>query len=141
MDKKFTYVVKIVESSPILADGALDMVFPRAGEMVITSKPFGNYVECHEKMLGLLGMLSTASSTVSKKNHVIVSRINPDMGETKETKQVEGEMWDDFTLMKSYVANAEALKKSELRYTIISAITVNSGIASLAKSDLVQITE
>jgi septum formation inhibitor-activating ATPase MinD len=141
MDKKFTYVVKIVESSPILADGALDMMFPRAGEMVITSKQFDKYVDCHEKMLGLLSMLTTASSTVSKKNHVIVSRINPDMDETKETKPVEGEMWDDFTLMKSYVANAEALKNSELRYTIISAITVNSGIASLAKSDLVQITE
>lgn len=141
MDKQFNYVVKIVESSPILADGALDLMFPRAGEMVITSKPFQDYIECHEKMLGLLGMLTTASTSVSDKNYVIVSRINPEMDETKQTKPVEGEQWDDFTLMKSYVANAEALKQSELRYTIISTITVNSGIASLAKSDLTQITE
>ena len=140
MDKKFTYIVKIIDSSPILTDGELDMILPCASEIVISSKPFDTYVDCHEKMLDLLTLLTTVSSAVSKKNYVIVSRINPEIDQSKEAKPVKGEMWDNFTLIKSYVANAEALKKSELRYIIMSTITVNSGIASLSKSDLVQIT-
>jgi hypothetical protein len=135
MNTSFTYAVKIIDGSPFFASETIKNLFPSAREMVITSKPFNNYDECYEKLLSLLDALTTASSTTSKKNYVIVSRINPSLDKTGETKSIEGETWDDLTLIKAYVANADALKKSELRYTIIGAIIMSSGIDNLVNFD------
>ncbi len=128
---QFKYSAKIVQGSSILESEKVRSFFPRCGEMIITSKEFSTFEECEKNLSGLLSLLSAEASRESDKNQVIVSRLNPQIDSSGQSKPITGESWDQSTVLKVYVADAEALKQSQLIYSVMSAITVNTGINSL----------
>lgn len=130
---KYTYAVKIYKDSNILLNGPLSKALPNCNEMVITSKIFDDYLTCEQSLANVLTSLTRYENILCDKNYVIVTAKKP---ENKEN--TEG--WDDITLLKSYVADSVALKKSELKYTIAGQITIDekhlNAIKSLAQKTI-----
>ena len=127
----FNYHVKIIKGSPVLQTESFQDVFPSCGEVVITSRQFESFEQCEGHLSQLLAMLSATSTHVSEKNHVIVSRINPKMDTSGKVQPLSGETWDSHTIMRAYIADAEALKKSELLFNVVSAITTDANVSQL----------
>jgi len=123
----FNYDVKIGYGADILKTGPLSLSFANCGEIVITSKPFVDYAECEKTLSSLMSALTFIETKYSAKGHVILTRLNPIL-DTSGKKHHDADTWDKFTVMRSYVANAEELKKSTLNYHVLGQIRVDQMI-------------
>jgi hypothetical protein len=120
----FNYDVKIGYGADILKSGPLGQGFANCGEIVITSQPFTDYAECEKILTSLMSALSYIETKFSTQGHVIVTRLNP-MLDTSGKKYHDAGTWDKFTVMRSYIANSEELKKSTLNYHVLGQIRVD----------------
>jgi len=123
----FNYDVKIGHGADILKTGPLSQSFANCGEIVITSKPFVDYAECEKTLSNLMTALTFIETKYSTKGHVIVTKLNPIL-DTTGKKHHDADSWDKYTVMRSYVANAEELKKSTLNYHVLGQIRVDQMI-------------
>jgi hypothetical protein len=125
----FNYDVKIGHGADILKTGPLGQGLANCGEIVITSKPFSNYADCEKTLSSLMSALSFIETKFSAQGHVIVNKLNP-LLDTSGKKHSDADQWDKFTIMRSYVANADELKKSTLNYHVLGQIRVDQMIVA-----------
>lgn len=131
---KFKYEVKIGQMSGFLKELKNSGKIPKLEEIAIYSEEFNSYKSCQESLNGLMLYLSTAEGQASKKNQVLVSKIHPNL-DTSERKHADVSTWDDFTLIRAYVANAERLKHSELEFHIMGQIVADHEIEVACQVD------
>ncbi len=123
----FNYDVKIGYGADILKTGPLSKSFANCGELIITSKPFPDYESCQKSLSDLMSALSFIETKYSTKGHVIVTKVNPILDNSGK-KHPDADTWDKFTVMRSYIADAEELKKSTLNYHVLGQIRVDQVI-------------
>jgi len=126
----FNYDVKIGYGADILKTGPLSQSFANCGEIIITSKPFSDYAECERTLSNLMSKLSFIETKFSTRGHVIVTKVNP-LLDTTGKRHPDADTWDKFTVMRSYVADAEELKKATLNYHVLGQIRVDQVILGL----------
>ncbi len=117
----FSYQIRMGLDAAFMKTGMVGYVMPNCGEIVINSKLYTDFDVCEKQMSSLLSMLSIYESTHLVKNYVIVSRINPILN-ADAINDVESDSWDNFTVMRAYVADAELLTDSQLLYNITAQI-------------------
>ncbi len=123
----FNYDVKIGYGADILKTGPLSKSFANCGELIITSKPFSDYEACEKSLSNLMSALSFIETKYSTKSHVIVTKVNPIL-DTSGKVHPDANTWDKFTVMRSYVADSEELKKATLNYHVLGQIRVDQMI-------------
>jgi len=126
----FNYDVKIGHGADILKTGPLGKGLVNCGEIVITSRSFTDYAECEKTLSNLMSALSFIETKCSSQGHVIVTKLNPIL-DTTGKKHNDADSWDKFTVMRSYVANADELKKSTLNYHVLGQIRVDQMIVGV----------
>jgi hypothetical protein len=117
----FEYHVNITAGANSLKAGPFANGMPGCGEIMIASKVFPTYEECEQNLHGLLGTLSIVEASLSDKNFVIVTKTNPNL-DTSGKKHADADTWDARTMMRAYVADADALKEKYLKYHVIGNI-------------------
>lgn len=118
-DNSYSYNVRISANADVLKSGELAERLPNCGEVLVVSKKFDTYDNCESALSALLSSLTKSTTQISKKNHVVVTMLNPTLN-GKEIK--EGEEWEVSVLLKAYIADAEALKKSFLTTHVVGQI-------------------
>lgn len=131
----FSYDVKISHGSALLSHDLFGNCFPRVAEMVITSKQFEGYEECASAMTNLLAVMAALNTRITERNHVIVTKTNP-MLANPPGKVNADEQWESSTLMRAFVADADALKASTLQYDIVGQIKLAEDSSELIGSVL-----
>jgi hypothetical protein len=119
----YTYDIKINKGSDLFEHEPFSAVIPNCAEMVIKSKEFSTYAECESSFSQLLNALSTAETTFTSRNNVIVTRVNPNLDVSGKKRDDEAG-WDKLTVMRAFVADAEVLKSSQIKYDIYGQIKV-----------------
>jgi hypothetical protein len=127
----YTYDVKIAQGSELLREEMLGEHFPSIGELVVTSRLFDDYEVCEKAFTGLLSVLCAANTQATKKNHVIVTKSNPIHAEGAVVHPEEN--WDKYTVMRAFVADAEALQAKTLKFNIIGQIKVDPTTVEMVK--------
>lgn len=119
----YSYAVKIAAGCEIFTTGEMSKIFDTCGEMIIKSKEFEAYDVCIETLIDLLTNLSSAMAKQSSKSYVIVTKINPILIATEQNSSDKEETWGNDTVVKLYVADADALKNNAtLLYSISSEL-------------------
>jgi hypothetical protein len=126
----YTYDIKIGHGADILKQGPFSLSFEKCGEMIITSKQFLSYDECEKSLSCLMSTLSYLEAKFSAKSHVIVTKLNPVLDATGK-KHTDSDTWDKQTVLRAYIADAEALKGSKLNYHVSGQIKVDQIILGL----------
>ena len=123
----FQYDIKLVNGSELLKDRLFGACFPGIGEMIVASKTFNDYTECEKAFTGLLAVLASLSTQLTEKNYVIVTKANPDYSaKPEDAGTINGEApWDKSTLMRAYVADADALKQKQLVFGVMGHIKID----------------
>lgn len=130
-DIKYSYDVKISNTSPIFQTGIIGHTFDNCGEIKIESKIFESYEDCQNQLSSLMGTLSLTEARLSKKNFIIASKINP----THAKEKIEdGEQWDKFCIVKVYIAEADELKQDKLIFNISANIKIDQRRINMIKS-------
>jgi hypothetical protein len=129
---KYFYDIKIGKDANMLKTGIFANVLKNCGEVIINSKSFESYSECEKILSKLLSSLSTIEARASNKSFVIFTKINPIL-ENSSSASVES--WDRQTVLKAYVAESEALKKSQLDFHISGQVRVDQVILGLNPTD------
>lgn len=124
---KYQYYFKIYENAKFLSPSHLTEV-EKCAEMIMTSKPFVNYTDCYKNLSDLIYDFASTESALSGGNYVMVPKINPIFGGRVE----EHETWDKTTMVKMYVANADAIKsKKQLVYCAVGEIKLDASSISM----------
>ena len=121
----YTYDVKIPNWTDINTEPHLDKIFEHCEGILISSKNFSTFEECASKLELLMIKLSN-------KEQVVVSKLNPLLHDKKEP-EVANDPWDSFTVMKSFIADSEMLKTSQLVFQVSGSVKVSQQILGLAK--------
>jgi hypothetical protein len=130
MSTNYTYDLKIGLGADLLTSGAFSEALPNCGEIVVTSKNFGDYETCERHLTGLLTTLTQAENSIGGKNHVVVTKLNPILDPSGKMP-IKGEEWDHYTVMRAYVADADELKKTNLKFSMMAQIRVDQVILGL----------
>lgn len=117
----FSYNVRVGHGAEMLRGKIYADVIPNCGEMLISSKEFDSYEECETSLSNLMAHLTRFETRSSNKNHVLVSKINPEL-DTSGKKHMDASSWDRYTLMRTYIADSEELKNATLRYHVMGQI-------------------
>lgn len=113
---KFKYQIRAGANSAF-ASKQIANTFPDVEEILIESDEYNSYSSCLDDLNGALANISRIETDLSKKNHVIVSKANPQLDkDPKSHKDLSS--WDDYTLVRIYLADAERLKHSEILFNI-----------------------
>lgn len=132
----YNYDVRISHGSDILKSGAFAESFMNCGEMLISSKPYAEYAECERALNGLMSSLSHLQTKLSDKNHVIVTKVNPLLDASgKRRLDADANTWDTFTVMRAYIADAKALKETDLKFHVLGQIKVDQVILGIKKAE------
>jgi hypothetical protein len=118
---QYSYDIKINSGAGLLNLPTFAEACPYVNEMLITSKQYENLVDCEKDMNSVLAVLNAAERLHKNKPRVILVKINP-LHSQEPAIYDPKEQWDDFTVMKCFIADAERLKKSELQYEVFSQI-------------------
>jgi hypothetical protein len=121
----YTYDVKIPNWTDINTEPHLDKIFEKCEGIMISSKNFPTFEECASKLELLMIKLSSTEQ-------VVVSKLNPLLHDKKEP-EITNESWDSFTVMKSFIADSEMLKTSQLVFQVSGSVKVSQQILGLAK--------
>lgn len=135
----FVYSIRVGHGAKLLKDGIYSVAFPNCGEMMINSKEFSSYEECEKNLNNLMMLLSRHEASAGDKNLVVVSKVNP-LLDTSGRKHADAGTWDRFTIIRSYVADSDELKKSTLKYHVMGQISANLEVTNF-KAELVGHTE
>jgi uncharacterized protein (DUF1810 family) len=130
MNRTYQYILSINEGSEFLTKSTLSEKLEKCQQMVITSKVFSSYDECYSKLHDLIYDLSSTESSITGTNFVVVTKINPLFGGSQD----KSEYWSKFSLMRMYVADAEELKASKLKYCAVAQL--NIAVADVDNSHL-----
>lgn len=126
---QYSYDVKINAGAHMLKHGNFATAFPQCGEILISSKKFNDLAQCKVALDGLLSSLSAHERQYSDTNLVIVTKTNP-LHLQEASSYVEGENWEDITVMRAYIADAARLKKSELKFDMYAQIKTTDYISA-----------
>lgn len=130
MDKsliKFKYEVKIGNDSGFIAATKNEKQFDGIEEMVVYSKQFTSYAECRDGLTNVLIHLIKCESA-NKTNQVIVSQPHPNLENPEKISRAPVEGWDNYTLLRQYIADPEKLKSAVLSYQIMGQISADHEI-------------
>ena len=117
----FFYDVRIGNDSGYLSLPGVAGLVPDVSDISISSKLFDSFYDCDAALAKLLSVLSAADAAQHNKNFVIVTKKNPKISGIKS----ETETWDNLTLVKLFLADAELLKKSVLKYSVEARIKID----------------
>lgn len=132
----YNYDVRISYGSDILKSGPFSESFANCGEMLITSKPYNEYAGCERALNGLMSSLSYLEAKLSDKNFVIVTKVNPILDASGKRKlDADAETWDKHTVMRAYIADAKALKDTNLTYHVLGQIKVDQTLLGIKKPE------
>ncbi len=126
---KFKYDVQIGSDSSMFQSEAFITTIPAASEMVITSEDFDSYDDCESSLTNLMAVLTRFESNADNVNYVIVKKINPKI-DGSEKKSSDTSSWDKNTLIRVFMADSEALKKSILRFQVVGRIMVDRDVST-----------
>lgn len=132
----FSYYVNLDINSGMLRNGPMTSVLPNCSQMIITSESFDEYEVCEKKLSSLLQLISNEESRLNNKNYVIVTRLNP-IYSNVETEPTD-DKWENSTVMKVFLADADLLKESKINYNVLAQISVDHKIVSLKSPPLPQ---
>ena len=111
----YQYKVRIAAGSGVLQTAEIADVIPDSTDIAIISRVFANYDECETKLGELMSELSSRESIATDKNFVIVAKKNPNIYGGKIN---EGEVWENNTIIRFFIADTEPLKKLILNFSI-----------------------
>lgn len=114
----------------MLHAGTFKTKIPNCGEMNISSKAFDTYEECEKSLNGLMTTLTRIEGKAADRNMVIVSKINPVLDQSGK-KHADAASWDEFTILRVYVADSDELKKATLKYHIVGQIRSTLEVSTL----------
>ena len=117
---RYAYDVKVSMGAAMLEVGGIPAGFPHCGEMLIKSQEFNELSECEKNLSGLLSSLSAYETKCNNQPHVIVTKTNPLLNPTPENKYVE--KWDNNIMLRAYIADANELKKLNLKFFTFAQI-------------------
>jgi hypothetical protein len=118
----YVYTIEISNGSQILTDGIYAKQFPSAEYITISSNEFARLRDCDRAMQKIMSELGNEELDKGKKP-ILVIQTNPNLDEDNEfDTPIEG--WDDTTVLKSFLVNAEAVKNDNktLMYSISGTI-------------------
>jgi hypothetical protein len=130
----YNYDVKIGYGADLIKSGPLSKSFENCGEILITSKAYHDYHDCERSLSDLMSTLTHIESKLSLKQHVIFTKINPILDENRAQRN-DLEAWDRHTVLRAYIAEAEALKKATLTFHVFGQIRVDQLILGLTKPE------
>jgi hypothetical protein len=116
----YAYDLKINQTAGIFLTDIFIDAFPGCGEMLVVSKNFNSAIECEQSLSGLLSSLSAVESQAIARNHVVVTKRNPVLTGTTATDKDDN--WESNVVLRAYVADAEQLKKSVLKYNLFAQV-------------------
>jgi hypothetical protein len=132
----FSYYVNLDTNSGMLRNGPMASVLPNCSQMIIKSESFAEYEVCEKKLSSLLQLISNEESRLNNKNYVIVTCLNP-IYSNVETEPTD-DKWENSTVMKVFLADADLLKESKINYNVLAQISVDHKIVSLKSPPLPQ---
>lgn len=112
---RYAYDVKVSMGASMLEVGGIPAGFPNCGEMLIKSQEFNELADCEKNLSSLLSSLSAYETKCSNQPHVIVTKTNPLLAPLAEESK-DKEQWDMNVMLKAYIADANELKKLNLKF-------------------------
>lgn len=133
IEKRFNYEydVNVISGAAMLNKGPLYLGLPQAATITIQSESFANYTDCEKSLTQLLSVLSAAEASITERNYVIVTKLNPLLGGTQST---DSEEWDSRTMLRAYVADFARLKSDKtLAYAVVGQIKMTEAQVELTR--------
>jgi hypothetical protein len=121
LSSHYAYDLKINQGAGLFTSEVFTEAFPGCGEVLVLSKNFNSSAECEKSLSNLLSSLSMLESKAIAKNHVVVTKRNPILTNIKTPIDAE-ENWADNVVLRAYVADAEQLKQSVLKYNLFAQV-------------------
>ena len=124
---KFKYEIKVGSNSGFVALLKNDRKIPKVDEVEIYSREFDTFSEAQDNMSRALSYFANIEGRSSGKNYVVMCKSNPEL--TPDQQQQDAHSWNEFTLLRMYIADADRLKSAELAFDIFGQIVADHEIS------------
>ena len=118
---KYAYDLKINSEAQLLKNGGFPIAFPNCGEVLVTSQEYEELIECETALSKLMSVLASLENKHANVPHVIMLKVNP-LYSNPQPENIESENWEEFTIMKAFIADAQLLKNSVLKFNTFAQI-------------------
>ncbi len=125
----FSYTFTIHNASPILHQTAIADTIPNCAEMVFISAPFSDYGQCFNEVTLLFNKVSGMVSS-PQPAALILHKLNPRLNNDADG-QLNGIDWSPDTVCKLFLADAQALKKGTLTFSINADVKYDGDLDDL----------
>lgn len=125
----YHYDVQISTSSALL-EHLRQQVIPGCAYIILKSTTFTSLQECERNLVALLGSMAAVLSGIDPKNYVVVRQNVPDAISLSTTEVTAIGDWDASTVSRLFVSDAEELKKSQLKFSVVGRLKTCAAPAS-----------
>lgn len=106
----------------VMRESKISQTLTGVADVIISSREFMVYEECESSALEVISFLASEQLRCSGINCLVMSKKNEKMGLSNSVKIDDGLPWDDNTMLRYYLADADSLKKHTLNYYVLGQI-------------------
>lgn len=126
---KYLYNARLAMGCELFEVAPISEELQNLAELIVTSKYFESADECSDMAIKFMSTLANLLEQITDTKYVVVTKMNPLYDKDKRELEKGEANWDDYTITRYFVVEAEAFKKDgKLNYTISSRVSLSKPI-------------